>query len=87
MARDAPGRRCGEAVAFSDEVTAIEPRYPAVLVFGCERSGVSRDVLPHADQAIPMLGLANSLNVAIACAIALHEIRRHAVHHSSVSAC
>jgi len=69
-----------ELTAESVDVTAIEPRYPAVLVFGGERSGVSRDVLACADQAIhiPMLGLANSLNIATACAIVLHEFRRHA---------
>jgi tRNA G18 (ribose-2'-O)-methylase SpoU len=54
------------------------PRFPAVLVLGSEFSGVSSDVLACADQAvaIPMLGMANSLNVATAGAIVLYELTR-----------
>jgi tRNA G18 (ribose-2'-O)-methylase SpoU len=65
-----------ELTVESVSVTEMKPRYPAVLVFGGERSGVSPDVLACADQAIaiPMLGMANSLNVATAAAIVLHEL-------------
>jgi tRNA G18 (ribose-2'-O)-methylase SpoU len=57
---------------------ALQPRFPAVLVLGGEWSGVSHDVLACADQtvAIPMLGMANSLNVATAGAIVLYELVR-----------
>jgi tRNA G18 (ribose-2'-O)-methylase SpoU len=67
-----------ELTAESTDVTAVQPRYPATLIFGGERSGVSPDVLACADQAIaiPMLGMANSLNVATAAAIVLHELLR-----------
>jgi tRNA G18 (ribose-2'-O)-methylase SpoU len=56
----------------------MRPRYPAVLVFGNERSGVSQEVLACADLAVavPMLGMANSLNVATVAAIVLHELVR-----------
>ncbi len=49
-----------------------------MLVLGGETSGVSHGVLACADQAvaIPMLGMANSLNVATAAAIVLHELVR-----------
>ena len=60
--------------------TGLQPRFPAVLVLGSERSGVSPEVLAYADQAvaIPMLGVANSLNVATAAAIVLHELMQQA---------
>ena len=67
-----------ELTAESVSLAAMQPRYPAVLVLGNERSGVSQEVLAFADQAIaiPMLGMANSLNVATAGAIVLHELVR-----------
>jgi len=65
-----------ELTAESVSPAALQPRFPAVLVMGGERHGVSRDVVAFADQtvAIPMLGMANSLNVATAAAIVLHEL-------------
>ncbi len=52
------------------------PRYPVCLVLGSERAGVSQAVLDLADAAvtIPMRGMANSLNVATAAAVALHGL-------------
>jgi tRNA G18 (ribose-2'-O)-methylase SpoU len=57
-------------------VAAMAARFPAVVVVGNEVHGVSPDVLACADQtvAIPMRGMANSLNVATAAAIVLHEL-------------
>ena len=65
-----------ELTAESVTPAQMQPRFPAVLVLGNERSGVSPEVLAYADQtvAIPMLGMANSLNVATAAAIVLHEL-------------
>jgi tRNA G18 (ribose-2'-O)-methylase SpoU len=65
-----------ELTAASVSMAAMHPHYPAALVLGNERSGVSQEVLACADQAvaIPMLGMANSLNVATAAAIVLHEL-------------
>ena len=65
-----------ELTATSVSLAAMRPRFPAVLILGDEQAGVSSEVLACADQAIaiPMLGMANSLNVATAGAIALHEL-------------
>ena len=67
-----------ELTADSEGLSAFCPRYPAVLVLGAERLGISPAVLALADQAvaIPMRGMSNSLNVATACAIVLHEMAR-----------
>jgi tRNA G18 (ribose-2'-O)-methylase SpoU len=52
----------------------LAPVFPAALVLGGERSGVSPEAIAAADAAvaIPMLGMANSLNVATAAAILLY---------------
>jgi tRNA G18 (ribose-2'-O)-methylase SpoU len=52
----------------------LAPVFPVALVLGGERSGVSPEVTEAADAAvaIPMLGMANSLNVATAAAILLY---------------
>ena len=67
-----------ELTANSVNLPELQPRFPAVLVLGGERSGVSPEVVACADQAvaIPMLGMANSLNVATAAAIVLYELAR-----------
>jgi 23S rRNA (guanosine2251-2'-O)-methyltransferase len=51
---------------------------PAALVVGNEALGVSREVLGLADEVIeiPMFGFKNSINVAVAFGVVLHEIRR-----------
>jgi RNA methyltransferase, TrmH family len=51
-----------------------------VLVLGAEREGLPREVLARCDAqaSIPQPGAAESLNVAMAGAIALYEIRRRA---------
>jgi 23S rRNA (guanosine2251-2'-O)-methyltransferase len=56
----------------------LQPRFPAVLVLGGEMSGVSTEVVACADEAvaIPMLVMANSLNVATAAAIVLFALTR-----------
>jgi tRNA G18 (ribose-2'-O)-methylase SpoU len=53
--------------------------FPACIVLGGERSGVSSEVIDDADAAveIPMLGMANSLNVATAAAILLYWLSLH----------
>lgn len=83
-------QRAGEAVAeakaqgawvvVAEQTTnsirpeAMVPVFPACLVLGAERSGVSPEVIEAADAAvaIPMLGMANSLNVATTAAILLY---------------
>jgi tRNA G18 (ribose-2'-O)-methylase SpoU len=52
----------------------LVPVFPATLVLGAEHGGVSAEAVQAADAAvmIPMLGMANSLNVATAAAIVLY---------------
>ncbi len=51
---------------------------PACLAFGNEHEGVSDELLGHADGnfIIPMMGMIPSLNVSVACAVALYEACR-----------
>jgi tRNA (guanosine-2'-O-)-methyltransferase len=51
---------------------------PAALFFGTEKEGLSPGVLAEADAAvyIPMLGFTKSLNVSVAAAILLQDLRR-----------
>ncbi len=65
-------------VVAEQTATSVRPeqlvlKFPVCLALGGERSGVSSEAMEVADAivAIPMLGMANSLNVAIASAILL----------------
>lgn len=51
---------------------------PTVIVLGTELFGVSETTLSHVDQQIniPMMGVTQSLNVSVACAIVLYEAQR-----------
>jgi len=70
----------GAFVVAAEQTTAslplpqLAPRFPVCLVLGSEDRGVAEDVLACADAVgtIPMLGMANSLNVASTAAIFLH---------------
>ena len=48
------------------------------LLFGNERDGVSKEVLQYADGnfLIPQMGMAESLNISVACAVTLYEAFR-----------
>lgn len=48
------------------------------LLFGNERDGVSQEVLKYADGnfLIPQIGMAESLNISVACAVTLYEAFR-----------
>jgi len=48
------------------------------LVLGTELFGVSETTLSHVDQqiSIPMMGVSQSLNVSVACAVVLYEAQR-----------
>lgn len=56
----------------------VDYTLPTLLIFGNEREGVSREVISHASQqiAIPMVGMARSLNISVACAVILYEAFR-----------
>ncbi len=66
--------RCPEAVALP----SLKVRYPAALVVGNEVNGLSSALRRRLDRvaAIPMFGLKQSFNVAVACALALYQLRR-----------
>ncbi len=51
---------------------------PTLLIVGNEKNGVSPEILALADErvSIPMMGMAQSLNVSVATAIILYEIQR-----------
>lgn len=51
---------------------------PIALVFGNEQRGVSNEAIAHADGAfaIPMMGMVESLNISVACAVTLFEALR-----------
>jgi len=54
---------------------------PVALIFGHERAGVASETLRAADVCVevPVYGMANSLNVAMACTLVGYEIlRQHA---------
>jgi TrmH family RNA methyltransferase len=56
----------------------LDPGVPVTYVLGAEREGLPEDVVAACDESatIPLAPGAESLNVAIAAAIALYEFRR-----------
>ncbi len=48
------------------------------LMFGNEHAGLTKEVLSHADGniLIPQVGMAQSLNISVACAVTLYETMR-----------
>ena len=82
----------GDWVVVAEQTTdsvrpeALVPLFPAVLVLGIERGGVSPAVVNLADAAvaIPMLGMANSLNVASAAAILLYWLTLRFEHSTGM---
>jgi len=55
---------------------------PTAFMMGAELDGVTREVLDRVDGEvyIPMMGMVESLNVSVACAILLSEARRQRLH-------
>jgi len=58
------------------DLSDLKPRFPVAIVVGNEVLGVSRSILRRADAiaSIPMRGRKESLNVAVACGIALYAL-------------
>jgi tRNA (guanosine-2'-O-)-methyltransferase len=56
----------------------IDLSMPIALVFGRERGGLSDEMLQHCDGnfIIPQMGMIQSLNVSVACAISVYEALR-----------
>lgn len=51
---------------------------PVALLFGNEHAGLSREALAHSDGnfIIPQVGMVESLNISVACAVSLYEAYR-----------
>lgn len=60
------------------DVFELDLAEPVALVFGNETFGVSEDILRYSDGnfVIPQVGIIKSLNISVACAIALYEAFR-----------
>ncbi len=56
----------------------IDYTRPTAIIFGAEKHGISQTALEMADQdiIIPMVGMAQSLNVSVASALVLYEAQR-----------
>jgi len=72
--------------ATSHDLYELDLIRPTAFVFGNEQRGVSQDAVAAADGnvVIPMMGMVRSLNVSVACALALYEAlrqRRRAGHY------
>jgi tRNA (guanosine-2'-O-)-methyltransferase len=69
------------AAAFSEQreqLYDVDLCLPIALVFGNEMRGLSEEAVTGADCSvvIPMLGMVQSLNISVACAVALYEAMR-----------
>lgn len=62
----------------SQPLYSLDLTHPAALVFGNEHRGVSDEAAEKADGnfIIPMVGMIQSLNVSVACAVSLYEAFR-----------
>ncbi|MBA3414891.1 MAG: RNA methyltransferase [Chloroflexia bacterium] len=64
--------------AGSVDLYRLDLTRPTALVFGNETRGVSPEVMAGADAltTIPMMGMVESLNISVACAVTLYEALR-----------
>jgi len=60
------------------ELFDLDLTAPTALVFGNEQRGVSEEAVERADGTviIPMMGMVQSLNISVACAVTLYEALR-----------
>lgn len=60
------------------ELFDLDLTQPSALVFGNEQRGVSPEAVAAADETIviPMMGMVQSLNISVACAVTLYEALR-----------
>ena len=72
-----------QCIATLPEDQAIDYRkvdytLPTMIIFGNEKEGISRVVMNLTDHfiRIPMVGMAKSLNISVACAVILYEAFR-----------
>ncbi|MEL7020031.1 MAG: RNA methyltransferase [Bacteroidota bacterium] len=64
--------------AASKDLYELDLTAPVALLFGNEHKGVSEAALAHADGnfTIPQVGMVESLNISVACAVTLYEAMR-----------
>ncbi|MBL7999095.1 MAG: RNA methyltransferase [Candidatus Kapabacteria bacterium] len=64
------------------ELYAVDFTQPTAIVFGNEHHGVSDEARTFADgnMRIPQLGIVQSLNISVACAVTLFEAMRQRLH-------
>ena len=64
--------------AASRDLYDLDLTAPVALVFGNEQRGVTDEALAEADGSvvIPMMGMVQSLNISVACAVSLYEALR-----------
>ena len=69
---------CTHLGETSKDLYDLDLTASTALVFGNERDGVSQEVLKHTDGnfLIPQMGMAESLNISVACAVTLYEAFR-----------
>jgi tRNA (guanosine-2'-O-)-methyltransferase len=65
----------------AESLYTLDMCHPIALVFGNERRGVSKEASELADGnlLIPMVGLIQSLNISVACAVTLYEAMRQRI--------
>jgi RNA methyltransferase, TrmH family len=75
---EAPGRRVALVARGGKPLEEIDLSAPVTFVLGAEREGLPESVLAGCDEraTIPLATEADSLNVAMAGAIALYELKR-----------
>ncbi|MCG3732739.1 tRNA (guanosine(18)-2'-O)-methyltransferase TrmH [Vibrio cincinnatiensis] len=63
---------------YAVDFREIDYTQPTAIVVGSEKTGISQQALALADQeiVIPMVGMVQSLNVSVACALILYEAQR-----------
>jgi TrmH family RNA methyltransferase len=73
-----PGAVVGTHLAATEDVRAVDGAEPQLLLMGTEQAGLTETLAARCTRLvrIPMAGQADSLNLAVATAIALHELRR-----------
>lgn len=64
--------------ANAQSLYSIDLTQPVALVFGRERGGLSDEMLSYCDGnfIIPQVGMIQSLNISVACAVSLYEAFR-----------
>jgi TrmH family RNA methyltransferase len=77
-----PGEVVGTHLAAGEDFRQAPYRGPVLLLMGSEGPGLSPDLVPACSRLvkIPMAGRLDSLNLAVAAALMLYEIRKAALH-------